>query len=272
VDPTTAGGCGLADAQRLLAAGALVLARILPAVFQAPFLGGRMTPARAKIAVALALTVPLCVPVSRALPAGFTPSGVSVLLLLLKEALIGHALGLTAAVLFHAADAGGRFLDNARGMGAAVLVAPESGAQVSLLGQLYFQMSVALFLLVGGHRWFLQALFDSFLAIPVHAYPRLDAGLSASVLAFIRITASLFVDAIRLVAPGIVAVVITDLCMGIANRVAPTINVFMLSMPLKMMVGILMVALSLALAVRALGGSMARVPIHVRELVLIWAR
>ena len=58
-------------------------------------------------------------------------------------------------------------------------------------------------------------------------------------------TAAVFTIGLQLAAPALIALLLTDLFFGIINRVAPQVNVFFLSMPVKMLVGILVVLIAL---------------------------
>jgi flagellar biosynthetic protein FliR len=77
----------------------------------------------------------------------------------------------------------------------------------------------------------------------------MESGLSPFLKLVIRLTASLFIVAIQLVAPALIAIFLVDIALGIINRVAPQIQVFFLSMTIKPLIGILMIFLVLQLIV-----------------------
>jgi flagellar biosynthetic protein FliR len=62
-----------------------------------------------------------------------------------------------------------------------------------------------------------------------------------------RVTGGVLSIGVQLAAPAMIALLLTDLFFGIVNRVAPQINVFFLSLPVKMAVGLFVVLLSLPL-------------------------
>ncbi len=232
-----------------LAISGLIFARLIPAVFLAPFLGGQMVPARVKIGTGVALVIVLYFPVSSALESPPPLEVLPMVSLLGKEVFLGLVMGFIAAMFFYIVEAAGRVLDTHRGMGTASLHAPQMKAQVSLFGQLNLQLTIVLFLLMNGHIYFLKALMTSFQIIPITSFPVFKPGLSPFIEWIAKYAGTLFSVAIQLFAPAFLAIFFTDLTMGIANRVAPQINVFMLSLPIKMMVGTLMVLLILSLLV-----------------------
>ena len=62
-----------------------------------------------------------------------------------------------------------------------------------------------------------------------------------------RLTGGVIGVGVQLAAPAMVALLLTDLFFGLVNRVAPQINVFFLSLPVKMGVGLAVVLVSLPL-------------------------
>jgi flagellar biosynthetic protein FliR len=224
---------------------ALCAARIVPILLLAPFLGGRLVPGMVKIGIALALALLVFPQVasSVALP---RLGPLHVVLLFMKEIFVGVALGLSASLLFQAAEAAGRLIDVARGANMAESMVPQSGTRASPLGDLYFQLAVVLFLGLGGHRVCLGALARSYVAIPVASLPGVS-GYAALAAATIDMTGELLLIAVGLAAPVLVAAVLTDLALGLVNRVAPQMNVYVLGMPAKALTGAVVVLLTLSI-------------------------
>ena len=81
--------------------------------------------------------------------------------------------------------------------------------------------------------------------IPALGFPKFGAGWSPAAELIVMMTASVISIGLQLAAPALVALLLTDLFFGIINRVAPQVNVFFLSMPVKMLVGIIAVLIVL---------------------------
>ncbi|HVF55381.1 MAG TPA: flagellar biosynthetic protein FliR [Pyrinomonadaceae bacterium] len=62
-----------------------------------------------------------------------------------------------------------------------------------------------------------------------------------------NVTGGVIAIGVQLAAPVMIALLLTDLFFGIVNRVAPQINVFFLSLPVKMAVGLAVVLIALPL-------------------------
>lgn len=234
--------------QAFLVLVGLSFARILSFLTIVPFFGGQAVPGRVKVAVATALVIIVYPALAADLPkdGGALPFGpLGFIALLIKEAFVGFTLGYIAASVFEAIQIAGRIIDVQRGSSMAELFAPQVQARVSELGQLKLQLAIVIFLAIGMHHLFLRALLDSFILIPATRFPTIESGWSPAVAFIVQVVTTMFSFGIQLAIAPVVALLLTDLFFGIINRVAPQINVFFLSMPVKMAVGILMVALAL---------------------------
>lgn len=233
--------------QTFLVLVGLSFARLVSFFSIVPFFGGAAVPARVKVATALALVVILYPSVAATVPVdqtlGFGPVGF--IGLIAKETLIGFTLGFIASLVFEAVQVAGRIVDFQRGSTMAELYAPQIKSRVSELGQFQLQLAIVLFVVIGAHRFFIRSLLDSFQFIPILSYPDLASGGSPSVALIIKLTAAVFSIGLQLAAPALIALLLTDLFFGIINRVAPQVNVFFLSLPVKMLVGVIVVLLAL---------------------------
>ena len=220
----------------------LGVARWAPVFSLAPFLGGKLVPAIIRLALSVSMGLWLLPGFSARAPQPLVISELNWWALLIKEVLIGFTLAFAAALIFWAAEMGGRFIDNVRGTTTANLLLPQVQVQSSLLGGFYFQLFVVLFVFTGGHLWFMSVVFESYRFFPVLELT-FDAGAISEGLALA--TGSLFSMMIRIIAPALIAIMLLDLMLGVANRMAPQLDVFFISLSVKATLGALLVALSL---------------------------
>ena len=225
----------------------LSFARLVSFFSIVPFFGGAAVPARVKVATAMSLVVILYPSLEASVPAGqtlnFGPLGF--IALLAKEVLVGFTLGFVASLVFEAVQVAGRIADFQRGSTMGELYAPQIQSRVSELGQFKLQLAIVLFIAIGAHRLFIGALLRSFDFIPAVGFPKLSAGWSPAVELIVVMTGSVLSIGLQLAAPVVIALLLTDLFFGIINRVAPQVNVFFLSMPVKMLVGVIVVLIIL---------------------------
>ena len=214
-----------------------------------PFFGGSAVPARVKVATATSLVVILYPALEATVPAnqslGF--GAIGFIGLLAKEVLVGFTLGFIASLIFEAVQVAGRIVDFQRGSTMGELYAPQLQTQVSEIGQFKLQLAIVIFIAIGAHRYFIGALLQSYEFIPAFNYPKISAGWSPALELIVVMTASVLSIGLQLAAPALIALLLTDLFFGIINRVAPQVNVFFLSMPVKMLVGIIIILIVLPL-------------------------
>jgi flagellar biosynthesis protein FliR len=217
----------------------LVLARVGPLFMVAPLFSSKMFPARARGVAAVALAVglsPLAMKNQHVATDALSLGG-----LILKEALVGFAFAFAVAVLFAAVSAAGSFLDTLIGFSYGGLVDPVNGNQSSVLSQLYTLVGVMVFIAIGGEAWMIQGLAKTYDLVSLTQMPALGALVGGAQHTF----ASIFISAVELAAPVLIALIITDAGFGVVSRVMPQLNVFAVGFPAKILVGFLIVAASL---------------------------
>lgn len=210
----------------------LIFTRIFVMLLLTPFLGSRAVPARARMATAIAFSLflyPLLVPQL----SGSVPDNKGVIIaLFFKEIFFGFTISLVTVMVFFALEAAGRVVDHQRGGGNAELFVPQLG-QVSLFGLFNFWLAIAFFLGIGGHRLFLKAFFLSFQTVPILALPDLAPGFSPFLEFVVKLSGNVLIIAMQIAAPVVIASFLVDTVLGIANKMAPQINVFELGFAIR---------------------------------------
>jgi flagellar biosynthesis protein FliR len=208
----------------------LLMGRIMPLILFAPFLGGPTAPSQVKLGVGLVLSM-LIYPFVAA--TRLPPSALAFLVLLLKEVFIGYVLAFTATFAFEAARSAGTLVDTLSGANMATVFVPQIQRQATLFADVKFQLALVIFLALNGHHVVIQALAESFQAVPVQAFPRFEHGFWPLFEMVVRVSADLMIVSVALAAPAAIAAFITDVALGMVNRVAPQMQVFFISMAIK---------------------------------------
>lgn len=217
----------------------LIFVRILAVCTVVPFLFGKPVPRSVRVGAAFVLTAFGYKYLMPATPPPVTEDMIILSVLYLKEAFIGLLIGFGAGLIFHGFEAAGQMIDNQRGMSIARVLIPELGTQSSLSGMLLFQLSVVIYLGVGGHHFFLDAVYGSFKLLPLFEFPNIQPGLMPLMDFFIKLSAEVIVLSVQIAAPVIIAILVADIILGVANRIAPQINVWELGFNVKGYLGVL---------------------------------
>lgn len=217
----------------------LVLARVSPLFVLAPLFSSRSVPPRVRgiVAVAIAIGLSPVVAAGAQLPTGALELG----FLLAKELLVGLAFAFTLGALFAALQVAGSFLDTLIGFSYGGLIDPVTGNQSSVLTQMYALIGVLVFIAIDGDAWVIQGLAKTYDIVGVTQSPSIDLLVSGAVESFTQI----FVAAIQVAGPVILAITLTDAAFGVVSRVVPQLNVFAVGFPAKMLVGLLLLGVAL---------------------------
>lgn len=235
-----------------LLAAMLIFARVIMVVMLAPFMGTRAVPARVRTVMAFVITIFLY-PILIEPLEGQVPQNLGVLFaLFLKEMFFGFAIGFVTVMIFYALEAAGKIVDQQRGGANAMVFVPQLG-QVTIFGLFNFWLAIAVFIIMGGHRQFLEAFFLSFQTVPLLEFPQLAPGFSPFLEFVVRLSGDVLVIATQIAAPVIIAILLIDIVLGIANKMAPQINVFELGFGIKGYSAPVMIYVALVILVSQMG-------------------
>ena len=244
----------------------LILARTLPMVFLAPFLAGQQAPPEVKMGTGLFFSILLWPVVSPSMH-GIPFYAMGILLLMFKETMIGFVLGFVASLLYSAMETAGRFIDTTRGAAMSEVLVPTSRSRATPIGTMYSQLTLVLFVCMGGHQLYLETFFLSFSTIPLAAGINIQPGFSPLPQLMTRLCAEVLYIALILSAPAVAATFITDLVFGILNRVAPQLNAYFMAMPVKAMGALFLILVSIGPLVERISFYSARSLMATRQAV-----
>jgi len=154
-------------------------------------------------------------------------------LVVISEILVGIVLSLVAQFLFAAIQLAGQVIDTQMGFGIMNVVDPLSGTQAPLLGNFKYILAMLVFLQIDGHHLFLKAIYDSYASIPIGQF----AVKGTMIQMLLQFFGEVFVVGLKLSMPILGSLLITDAIMGIMSRTVPQMNIFMVGMPAKILLG-----------------------------------
>ena len=165
-------------------------------------------------------------------------------LIIIKEAVTGLLIGLSVSICTTIVDFAGRIIDMEAGLSMVNLMDPSTNQMVSVSGAIYQYGVMLMLLLTGMHRYFIQALAETFVLIPVNgAVFNTDKLLNAIVMFmsdYIKI-------GFRICLPVFAVMLLLNAVLGIMARVAPQMNMFSVGMQLKVLVGLCVIFLTIGM-------------------------
>ncbi|KKM12329.1 hypothetical protein SY88_04035 [Clostridiales bacterium PH28_bin88] len=226
----------------------LVFARLTAFSVAAPFFSIRNVPPLVKVGFGVVLTLlvyPLMGTGGVALPSTLLGYGLEAV----GEVLVGLALGFIATLTFTAIKVAGELGDLQMGFAMTGLMDPLTGSRTSLMGEYLYMLGILLFLIINGHHTLILALVGSFELVPV-GVASVNGGATAHV---IGVFTGMFALGLRIAAPILAVLLISDLALGMVARTVPQLNVFILGFPLKVALGMLTLSLAAPLMAAVVG-------------------
>jgi flagellar biosynthetic protein FliR len=218
----------------------LIFARISGIFTSAPIFGSRNVPLIIKAGLSLILSyilLPLLIQPNLNIPDILLFYVVTVI----GEFLIGLTMGFACSFIFYGIQMAGALLDTQIGFGIVNVFDPQFGQQVPLVGNFKYILAIMIFLTSNSHHLFLAAMVYSFKTIPV------THGLFRPELAeiIVDMVVTIFIIALKISLPVLVALLLTDIALGILARTMPQMNIFVVGLPGKIIVGIFVLSLAL---------------------------
>lgn len=229
---------------------ALVLARVAGLFAAIPVFGSRIVPVRIKAVLifTLALLIFPIVHLNVIIPPG---DSISLALLAIRETLIGLTLSLLSQFIFAAVEFCGQQVGTQMGIALAALFDPATENNIPTMAMFQGVLATLMFLALGVHHFFIAGIVESYRVIPLGGWHT-----SRELLKFlVEGGAGIFLIAIKLAAPVAVALLATSVALGIVARSFPAMNVFMVSMPLNIGIGLVILGMSMPMFVRVLQGA-----------------
>jgi flagellar biosynthesis protein FliR len=157
------------------------------------------------------------------------------------EILLGLLAGMAVRLVFEGLQLAGQIAGYQMGMAIAEVIDPASEDQVALLSQFNTLLATLIFLAINGHHAFIRSLVESYALVPPLGFQMNGPVMER----LIRLSAELFVVGLKAGAPVIVAMMLSTVSFGLVARTVPQMNIFIVSMPLNIGVGLLFLGLSL---------------------------
>lgn len=221
----------------------LTFPRMLAVFATSQLLNSNLMSRMARNVVIMVMAIPLY-PVNLHYAENFSPTGGEFALFFIKEYAIGFLIGFIISCLLWAVQAAGALIDNQRGAAVASSIDPMLGNESSPFGDLFGRAFILYLFLTPGFFFILMVVYKSYLVIPVTTFiPILTPE-------FPELILTIFDNAMRfmfvMAAPLVILMFLTEFALAIISRFDPQIQVFILAMPIKS--GLVVILLTFYLA------------------------
>lgn len=208
----------------------LVLTRLGSLLAALPAIGvGVPMRVRAMLAILLTLMIVPTVADSTGVSGPQAASLVDLTMLLARESIVGLLIGTTVQLAVTGIQAAGEIMAGTGGLQLGDALDPATNSSMPTLAQLVGLLAVATMILIGGHRLIIGSLIDSFVALPA-GQVQLEVAMIDTVLAQL---AGSFAAGLRVAAPVVLALLLSNLVTGLMSRTLPQLNVLAIGLSLN---------------------------------------
>jgi flagellar biosynthesis protein FliR len=215
-----------------------ILLRLSLCLFMIPIFSSAHVPAMIKGFTSLGLSVMLYFIVRESV-APLPTDPYPLVWVAIGEIMLGVLLSLAVLLLFSAFQLAGELISFQMGFGFAMAADPQNGASVMVLSR-WFQITATLMLFsLNGHHMILKAIVESFRTIPMGAFTASDAAFTK----LMFLASQLFVIGLKVAAPIMLAMLLTQVGMGLMAKFSPQVNLLATTAPLTIMMGFALLGL-----------------------------
>ena len=217
-----------------------VMVRVAAILFSVPFLDSQSVPVMLKAGLTVAVSLLILPHLPYAAP-DLLDRPAQLIIGLAVEAAVGLMIGLIVQLFFAGIQLAGQTIGFQMGFSLANVVDPASSLQIPLLAQFLNIFAMMLFLAFNVHLYFIGALSDAFQRIPLWGVQP-DQNMFELLM---MLSGNAFVVAVRIGAPVMVALLLTSVALGLVARTVPQMQIFVVAMPLKILLGLFFLGVSL---------------------------
>lgn len=222
--------------------GLLVFIRIGAMLSFVPFYNSNTIPTLVRLALSLVLTYIIFFNVE-SYPYAADDSIVLLIVFAFKEVFIGIIMGFTLNIVFQGISFAGLLVGRDMGLAMSSMFDPVSGDDGNIIATLLSMAAVIVFVLIDGHHFVVQSLSYSFNVIPLGGFAVTETAYHL----IVKYTGSIFILAVKIASPIMVAFFLIHLASGIIARVSPSFQVFFVLIPLKIGLGLFLLVLVMPL-------------------------
>lgn len=218
----------------------MILIRVSVVLYMFPVFSSAMIPNLVKAGFAMVIALAL-VPVAPVDPARFPDTVVDAVILGISELFLGMALALSIRIFLSAVELAGEMIGFQMGFAIINVLDPQSGIQVSIMGQIGNLIVLVIFLALNGHHALINGMVESFKVVDIGSLSLKKEFMFH----MLSLMSDMFVIAVQMGAPAIVALLFTSAGFGIAAKFVPQMNILIAAFPVKIVVGLIFFGLSI---------------------------
>jgi flagellar biosynthetic protein FliR/FlhB len=183
-------------------------------------------------------------------------SNYTIIIYALNEVMTGITLGFVTSMIFYVVEMAGSLMDQQIGLGMISMFDPVTKNQSTLLSRILYWLAILIFFIVDGHHMLIRELSSSYKVVAIGK----SIIFQDSVMTIINSFTQYFIIGLKIAIPIVLIIIITDLTMGLISRTVPQLNIMILGMPIKMLVGMAAFMIALPMIAKAMVAAFSYLP------------
>ncbi len=215
----------------------LIFIRILSAFLSAPIFGHASIPSQVKVFLSFVIAYIIFSITS--------PANIAVdfnvwwlFFMAIKEMVVGLIIGFSINLVFYGFNFAGTFIGFDMGLAMAQVMNPIEETDGNVIGEIIYFLALMIFFIINGHQYVIRALAFSFQVVPLGEF-QLNESLFNLI---VNYSGMVFVIAVKIAAPILVSFFLIHIAEGILARMIPQMQVFFVTQPLKIGIGLVLLA------------------------------
>ncbi|MFA9375374.1 MAG: flagellar biosynthetic protein FliR [Lachnotalea sp.] len=220
----------------------LIFVRISAFIFIAPFYSITNVPKRVRVGLSFFIAL-VIYPV---LPKGSMAYSTEIeyAVIVIKEAMAGVLIGLSANICYSIISFAGRIIDMDIGFAMVSVLDPVSKEQTSITGTLYNYLFMLILVCSDMPHYLLRAIVDAYQLIPIG---KVTFNMNSLYHSFLLYLADYLIIGFRIVLPIFAVILVTNIILGVLAKVAPQMNMFVVGMQLKILMGLITIFVTIGM-------------------------
>ncbi|MCM1992662.1 fused FliR family export protein/FlhB family type III secretion system protein [Oceanirhabdus seepicola] len=172
----------------------------------------------------------------------------SLIFMVMMEVVTGLTLGFITSLGFHVIRMAGQLFDFFIGFSMSQMFDPSLGDTSSIFGRFMYWFTLIIFVVLNGHKFIIEALLSSFSTAKLG-----ELAITSDVILYIfDVIFKFFEIGIKISLPIALVILITNIVLGLVARSVPQLNVMIIGMPIKILVGVLSIIILLPVTINSI--------------------
>ncbi len=213
----------------------LLVTRLAGMFMIAPFFAEWFFPIQLKIPIVIFFSWAALPLLSESIPLNINV--VNLVLAIITNYFVGFSIGFLAVLPFASLSIAGEIFGTQMGFAMSSVFDPQR-EETPILGEFMYVVGLYVFVALNSHLLLIQAIVDSVETVPL-SKTLIEPNFVPLI---VEKSSEMFVIAMKFGFPIIAFMLVVSIALGIISRLVPQMNVFMVGMPLKVLVGLILFA------------------------------